>query len=68
MLFFLQWHLGYFKKKYTPVNRGFDSFYGFYNGKIDYYDYTNFEKYDDLAGTVSIFSLFSKEIKVLLCW
>ena len=24
----------------TPVKRGFDSFYGFYNGALDYYDKT----------------------------
>jgi arylsulfatase B len=35
-----KWHLGYFQKKYTPTLRGFDSFYGYYNGLIDYYNYT----------------------------
>ncbi|CAN7943622.1 unnamed protein product, partial [Ixodes hexagonus] len=34
-----KWHLGYFKKEYTPTYRGFDSFYGYYNGYIDYYSH-----------------------------
>ncbi|GIY38239.1 arylsulfatase B, partial [Caerostris extrusa] len=34
------WHLGNHKKEYTPIQRGFDSFFGYYNGLIDYYDYT----------------------------
>lgn len=35
-----KWHLGYFKKEYTPTERGFDTFYGFYNGEIGYYNHT----------------------------
>ncbi|CAN7938504.1 unnamed protein product, partial [Ixodes hexagonus] len=31
------WHLGYYKKEFTPPYRGFDSFFGFYNGFGDYY-------------------------------
>lgn len=38
-----KWHLGYFQRKYTPTYRGFDSFYGYYNGLIDYYNYTFIE-------------------------
>lgn len=32
-----KWHLGYFRKTYTPTFRGFKSFYGFWNGYQDYY-------------------------------
>lgn len=35
-----KWHLGYYQKKYTPLYRGFDSHTGYYNGWIDYYNYT----------------------------
>ncbi|KAH9370118.1 hypothetical protein HPB48_015127 [Haemaphysalis longicornis] len=35
-----KWHLGYFKKKYTPTYRGFDSFYGLFNGEGDYLNHT----------------------------
>ncbi|ODN02400.1 Arylsulfatase J [Orchesella cincta] len=33
-----KWHLGHFKRKYTPTCRGFDSFYGHWTGHKDYYD------------------------------
>jgi arylsulfatase B len=35
--------LGYYQKKYTPNNRGFDSFFGYYNGFVDYYNYSYIE-------------------------
>ncbi|CAN7940987.1 unnamed protein product, partial [Ixodes hexagonus] len=34
-----KWHLGYYKESYTPTRRGFDSFYGYYNGGEDYYNH-----------------------------
>ncbi len=32
-----KWHLGHYEKKYLPLNRGFTSFYGLYNGAFDYF-------------------------------
>lgn len=32
-----KWHLGFYKRSYLPTNRGFDSFFGFYNGFTDYF-------------------------------
>jgi arylsulfatase B len=32
-----KWHLGFCNEKYTPVSRGFDTFYGFFNAQEDYY-------------------------------
>ncbi|KAK5643823.1 hypothetical protein RI129_007668 [Pyrocoelia pectoralis] len=32
-----KWHLGFFKKEYTPTFRGFDSHYGYWQGFQDYY-------------------------------
>lgn len=34
-----KWHLGYQRWNSTPTYRGFDSFFGFYNGFTSYYDY-----------------------------
>jgi len=36
-----KWHLGFFKDAYTPTKRGFDSYFGYYTGKQDYYDHTS---------------------------
>ncbi|XP_049518097.1 arylsulfatase B-like isoform X1 [Dermacentor silvarum] len=35
-----KWHLGYYTENATPTFRGFDSFYGFYNGDEDYYTHS----------------------------
>ena len=34
---FGKWHLGHSKTGYLPTRRGFDRFFGFYTGAIDYY-------------------------------
>ncbi|MDR2440330.1 MAG: arylsulfatase [Planctomycetaceae bacterium] len=34
-----KWHLGEVKKKYLPLQRGFDYHYGLYLGAIDYYEH-----------------------------
>ncbi|XP_029177436.1 arylsulfatase B-like [Nylanderia fulva] len=34
-----KWHLGYYTLQHTPLHRGFDSFLGFYNSHVSYYDY-----------------------------
>lgn len=35
-----KWHLGMFKKAYNPIQRGYDSFYGYLGSVIDYYDHS----------------------------
>jgi len=47
----LQWHLGYYKLDYTPTRRVFDTHFGVWNGKSDY-----FSHYDTDWG-VNIFTL-----------
>ncbi|XP_033312190.1 arylsulfatase B-like [Bombus bifarius] len=35
-----KWHMGYCTPQYTPLHRGFDTFLGFYNSYISYYNYS----------------------------
>ena len=35
-----KWHLGFCKPDYLPLNRGFDTFFGFWSGYEDYFDNT----------------------------
>ncbi|XP_070575005.1 arylsulfatase J-like [Ptychodera flava] len=52
-----KWHLGFFAWQYTPTFRGFDSFFGYYNGKEDYYDHMTLENEYmgyDLCDNVSV--------------
>ncbi|XP_049518955.1 arylsulfatase B [Dermacentor silvarum] len=35
-----KWSIGYYKTSLTPTCRGFDSFYGYYNGEEDYYTHS----------------------------
>ncbi|XP_021345495.1 arylsulfatase I-like, partial [Mizuhopecten yessoensis] len=41
-----KWHLGFCNWRYTPTQRGFDSFLGFYTGAQDYYKHTRENGYD----------------------
>ncbi|OQV17861.1 Arylsulfatase I [Hypsibius exemplaris] len=40
-----KWHLGMYRREMTPLFRGFDSFFGFYSGNNDYYNYTPTAKF-----------------------
>ena len=34
-----KWHLGYRTINHLPNQRGFDSFFGYYNGYVDYFKF-----------------------------
>jgi len=38
-----KWHIGFYKKEYTPTYRGFQEFYGFYLGAGDHYTHMRTE-------------------------
>jgi arylsulfatase A-like enzyme len=64
-----KWHLGFHKKEYTPVYRGFDSHLGYWSGFISYYDHiaqdivSNVRKWA-LFSSASVMSEFSGTFKV----
>ena len=35
-----KWHVGYYSDYHTPTYRGFDTFFGYYNGYITYFNHT----------------------------
>lgn len=61
-----QWHLGFFEKEYTPTYRGFDSYYGFWNGKEDYWDHSSQEDVwgNDLRNNEEVNEKVEKVLKV----
>lgn len=71
-----KWHLGFYNWDSTPTYRGFDTFYGFYNGAEDHYTHVqsrfldfrdNKEIVRDMNGTYSVNS-FTKVSYVPVVW
>ena len=51
--FHSRWHLGFCDVKCTATYRGFDTFYGFYQGYIDHYSHMvggGYDWWDNVAG------------------
>ncbi|XP_015431893.1 PREDICTED: arylsulfatase B-like [Dufourea novaeangliae] len=56
-----KWHVGYYSDDHTPAYRGFDTFFGYYNGYVSYFNHTiqqnNHIGYDlhyDIPGKLSV--------------
>lgn len=49
-----KWHLGYFEWEYTPTYRGFDTFYGMYNGAEDHWSHEREGILDFRNGTTPV--------------
>ena len=74
-----KWHLGMCKWEYTPTYRGFDSFYGYYNGMQDYFNHNytvekiyrgidfrhNTNPVTDKSGTYST-NLFTRRVEQII--
>ncbi|XP_054267267.1 arylsulfatase B-like [Macrosteles quadrilineatus] len=39
-----KWHLGFYKREFTPLQRGFDSHLGYWGGSQSYYDHVHEEQ------------------------
>ncbi len=50
-----KWHLGHFNKAHTPNYRGFDSFYGYYLGRHDYFDQSAYNGVYNMLLIVCVF-------------
>ena len=58
-----KWHLGFYQKEFTPTYRGFESHYGYWSGRVDYYDHTA-----DEHVVRKVFLYFIKGYLMSFCW
>ncbi|XP_064462577.1 arylsulfatase B-like isoform X2 [Ornithodoros turicata] len=56
-----KWHLGFFRDEQKPLRRGFDTFYGIFNGAADFWTHFSRDPTMDLSGH----ALRSNEVPLL---
>jgi len=56
-----KWHLGFYQTPYTPQERGFDNYFGYWNGKEDYFSHIA-----DEINEVSFFSQNQSKLTLFL--
>ncbi|CAL4084199.1 unnamed protein product, partial [Meganyctiphanes norvegica] len=70
-----KWHVGFCDWKYTPLRRGFETFYGLYGGKSDYYKHVSKGGFDwrdqervavEVAGTYSTDLVTKRAVEIIL--
>lgn len=49
-----KWHLGFCNSRFTPLARGFDSFFGYYTDDLDYFTHKDKDGYDDFRHNENI--------------
>lgn len=73
-----KWHLGFYKRAYAPLSRGFDSHFGFYTANQDQFDHTalsftekgldmrrNWDSVSELAGNFTTDLLTDEATKII---
>lgn len=61
-----KWHLGFYKRDYTPLARGFDSHFGFWTGAINYFNHTARSSVSE-SGMILI-RFISQNISIIQCF
>ncbi|XP_064490369.1 arylsulfatase B-like [Ornithodoros turicata] len=56
-----KWHLGFFRREYTPLMRGFDSHFGFWTSHTGYFDHSSYERYTQDGTSHSTWGLDLRE-------
>lgn len=57
-----KWHLGFYEKSFTPLQRGFCSHFGYWSGIISYYDHIYQDTVSFMSYSTKIFTVHNSNI------